>query len=120
MAKVLGLLELNWRGQKIDIEKGAKVKLGGLQQKPVITGKQVDHADEFMQSEVTATAKLKAGDSLLAIWAPGAGELIAKCDTGQTYSWPDAFLTNRPEFTAGEGGKVPLAWAAGEPVELVG
>ena len=38
---------------------------------------------------------------------------------GQTYVFPEAFLSNRPEMTSGEGGKIELVWMAGEPEELI-
>jgi hypothetical protein len=47
------------------------------------------------------------------------GELQVICDTGQTYVFADAFLTDRPEMTSGEGGKIELKWAAGAPEELL-
>jgi hypothetical protein len=119
MAQTLGIIDLTWRGQRLAIEKGAKLKLGGVKNTVVVTGKQVHRAEEFEASEVTATIPLLRGQSLLALFGTGEGALSALCDTGQTYSWPDAFLTNRPEATGGEGGKVELTWAAGAPEELI-
>jgi hypothetical protein len=119
MAQTLGLIALTWRGQALSIEKGGKVKLGGLMQKEVITGQQVNYCNEMVASEVTANMKMDANTVLLGIWAPGQGELQVICDTGQSYVWGDAFLTNMPEFTAGDGGKVPLKFGGGAPLELV-
>lgn len=119
MAQVLGLIEVSWRGNKIPVEKGGKVKLGGLMQKGMVVGQQTDYAQEYEMSEVTVTTRLRRGDSLLDIFAPGAGELQVLCDTGQTYTFPDAFVSNRPEFTAGEGGKVQVKWNASNAAELV-
>jgi hypothetical protein len=119
MAQTLGLISLAWRGQPLPIEKGGKVKIGGLMQKNVITGQQVDYANEMEASEVTANMKMDSTTLLLSIWAPGDGELQVTCDTGQSYVWPDAFLANRPEFTAGDGGKVPLKFSGGIPLELI-
>jgi hypothetical protein len=119
MAQVLGLLQVVWNGTQIKVEKGSKVKLGGLVQKGVVTGSQVDFATEFEMSEVTATTVMQKGTALLGLFTPGQGELQVLCDTGQTYAFGDAFLANRPEFTGGDGGKVPLKWNASNPVELV-
>jgi hypothetical protein len=119
MAQVLGLVQVNWNGSNIPVEKGSKVKLGGLLQKPVITGSQVDYTTEYDASEVTVVTTLKKGDALYSIFTPGAGPLIVTCDTGQTYSWGDGFITNLPEFTAGDGGKVSIKWNASQAVELV-
>jgi hypothetical protein len=119
MAQVLGLVDVIWNGQKIDVEKGSKVKLGGLMQKPLVVGQQVDFSAEYDMSEITVTTRLRAGDSLLSIFSSGAGELQVLCDTGQTYAWSDAFIANRPDFTAGEGGKVQIKWNASAPTELL-
>ena len=37
----------------------------------------------------------------------------------QWYTAPEAFLTNRPEMTGGEGGKIELKWVFGECEELL-
>lgn len=119
MAQTLGIIDIEWRGVKIAVEKGASLELGGLMQKEVIAGRQVHFANEMTASKVTAMFPLRRGDSLLAIWAPGQGPLQVLCDTGQTYAWDDAFLTNRPKATSGDGGKVEGIWAGGEPSELI-
>lgn len=120
MAQTLGLIDLSWKARKLDIERGAKLKLGGMKNNPVIRGRKVDRAQEFEASEVTATIALERGQKLLEVIGDGSeGELIARTDTGHTYTFPDAFLTNRPEMTGGEGGKIELMWAAGEVEELL-
>lgn len=116
--QTLGIIDLTWRGRTIDAEKGSKVKLGGLKQNVVTTGRRVHHADEMEASEITATIVLPRGMKLSDIFVRGEGDLIARCDSGQTYAWPDAFITNRPEMTGGEGGKIQIVWAAGEPTEM--
>lgn len=119
MAQTLGILTLSWRQEDLDIDEGGKVKLGGYKNTLVKTGRRAHRAVGFEESEITAKMPLEKARQLKALFDAGEGELIAKCDTGQTYSWPDAFLVNRPEFTAGKGGEVELKWNAGEPEELV-
>ncbi len=119
MAQTLGLINVIWRGQKLSIEKGGTVKLGGLLQKKVITGQQVDYANEMTASEVNVTARVQRGTSIIALFAPGQGELQVECDTGQTYTWPDAFIADQPSFTAGDGGKLKVKWEAGAATEVL-
>lgn len=119
MAQVLGITDVIWRGQNIAMEKGSTLKLGGTKNTAVLTGRRVDRAEEFEASEVKGTFALKRGMSLMAIFNKAEGPLEVLCDTGQSYSWPDAFVTNRPEATSGEGGKVEIMWSAGEPNEVV-
>lgn len=115
----LGVIDIVWQGKRLDIEKGAKVKLGGMKNVAVTLSRSLGRAQEFEGSEVTATFALARGQKLKDIFATAEGELQAQCDTGQTYVWPDAFLTNRPEMTGGEGGKIELKWMGGEPQELL-
>lgn len=119
MAQVLGIIDAIWRGQNVAAKKGSKLKLGGTKNNAVVTGRRVDRAEEFEASEISVTFALRRGTSLLAVFGPGEGPLEVLCDTGQTYSWPDAFVTNRPEATSGEGGDVEITWSAGEPNEVV-
>lgn len=120
MAQVLGIVDVVWRGRNIPVEKGAKLKLGGIQNTAVTYGRKVGRAQEFVGSEITAVTNLERGQRLTELLNPGEGELQVMCDTGQTYSWSDAFLGERPEATGGEGGKIELKWHAGEADEVVG
>lgn len=119
MAQTLGIIDLVWRGRKLATEKGAKLMLGGIKQTPVMYGRQVGYAGEMEASTVTATIPLERGLRLSDIWASGQGELQVVCDSGQTYVFPDAFLTNRPNATGGEGGKVEMEWSAGFAEEIL-
>ncbi|MCD2176442.1 phage tail tube protein [Rhizobium sp. C1] len=119
--QVLGIIDIYWRGRNIPVEKGAKLRLGGIKNNAVTYGRTVARAQEYQGSEVTATTHVERGQSLLGLLDAGEGELQVVCDTGQTYVWPDAFLEgDRPDATGGEGGKVELKWAAGEPEEIIG
>lgn len=119
MAQTLGIVDLVWKGRRVPVEKGAKFRPGGLKNNTVMTGRRVDRAEEFVAGEVTGTTTLARGQRFSDIYGTGEGELQALCDTGQTYVWPDAFLIEIPEVTGGEGGKMELKWAVGEPEELL-
>ncbi|HWJ72409.1 MAG TPA: phage tail tube protein [Kaistia sp.] len=119
MAQVLGIIDILWRGSNIPVEKGAKLKLGGIKNNPVTFGRKVARAQEFMGSEITATTNLERGISYGAIYSEGEGELQVTCDTGHIYTFPDAFLTDIPEMTGGEGGKLEMKWSAGDYEEVM-
>lgn len=118
MAQTLGIVDLTWRGARLDIEKGAKLRLGGYKQNAVTASRRQHHAQEFEGSEITATLLVKRGMRITELFAGGEGELQALCDTGQSFAWGDAFVMNRPDLTAGEGGKAEIKWGASEPEEL--
>ena len=119
MAQVLGIVDIVWQGRNIAVEKGAKIKLGGIKNNKVVYGRRVDRAQEFMASEVSATTHLRKGERLTNLINLGEGELQVVCDTGQSFVFPDAFLEGEQEAQGGEGGKIELKWAAGDWQEVL-
>lgn len=118
MTQVLGIVDIVWQGRNIPVEKGAKLVLGGIVNTGVSYGRKVGRAQSFEMSEVEATTVLERGQKFKELYGVGEGELQVQCDTGQVFTWPDAFLVERREMTGGEGGKVPLKWNAGEAEEI--
>lgn len=119
MPQVLGIIDIIWQGRNIPVEKGAKLKLGGLKNNPVVYGRRVGRAQEYVPSEIEAVTVLERGQKFKELYGPGEGELQVQCDTGQSYVFPDAFLTDQIEMTGGEGGKLSLKWAAGDYEEIL-
>lgn len=120
MTQVLGIVDIVWRGRNLPVEKGAKLRIGGIKNNAVTFGRKVGRAQEFQGSQVTATTNLEKGQRWGNLWDPGEGELQVLCDTGQTYVFNDAFLVDDiPEMTGGEGGKIELKWAASAPEEIL-
>ena len=101
--QTLGIIDIVWKGQKIPVEKGAKLRVGGLKSNVVTYGRRVAYAHEYQASEITATTHLARGQSFRALYSTGEGELQVLCDTGQACIFADAFLADdRPELTGGE------------------
>ncbi len=119
MAQTLGIIDIVWKGRNISVEKGAKLKLGGIKNNPVVYGRKVGRAGEYEASEVEAVTALERGQRMTELYTSEEGELQVQCDTGQTYTFPDAFLTENREMTGGEGGKISLKWAGGDYEEIV-
>jgi len=117
--QTLGIVDIVWRGRNIPVEKGAKFKIGGIKNNAVTYGRKVGRAQEFMGSEVSATTNLERGQRWGNTWDAAEGELQVICDTGQTYVMDDAFLTDIPDITGGEGGKIELQWMASAPEEIL-
>lgn len=119
--QVLGIIDIVWLGRNVPVEKGAKLRLGGIKNNAVTYGRKVARSAEFQGSEVSAKTHLEKG----ARWrdqysSEVEGELQVICDTGQTYTFPDAFLEGDiPSLTGGEGGSIELKWAAGDYLEIV-
>ena len=120
MAQTLGVIDIVWKGRNIPVEKGAKLKLGGLKNNAVVYGRRVGRAQEYEASEIEAVTAYERSQSMKALYDSGEGELQVLCDTGQTFVFADAFLTDNRELTGGEGGKIPLKWSAGDWEEIIG
>lgn len=118
-AQTLGIIDLYWGGNKIPIEPGGKVTLGGVRNVAVIVGRQVRRAQKMMQSEVSVTSVVQAGQDVLALLGTAEAEMQVHCDTEQVFIWQSAFIEEAPGFTGGEGGKLEIKLVAGEPQILV-
>lgn len=118
MAQALGIVDIIWRGRNIPVEKGAKFRPGGIQNTAVNYGRKTGRAQEYIGSMAEAVTNLEKGQRYDGLWDPGEGELQIMCDTGQTYVVGDAFLTERPEVTGGEGGKISLKWEGSAAEEI--
>ena len=119
--QTLGIVDLVWLGKKIPI-KTASYKRGGLVNNAMIGGRQVFNSQAFEADTVEATIPFKAGDSMAAYAASQIGELQYVCDTGQTYTAADAFVTGTPQLAPGsgkEGGTVKVTWAMSPAQEVL-
>jgi hypothetical protein len=114
----LGIIDIFWNGNKVPNEPGGTVKLGGVRNKEVIFSRSVAAAGAMMASEISCNAIIQTGDRVTDNYGTGTGELQVHCDTGQIFSWDDAFIVEAIEFTAGEGGNLKLMWRAGTPTEV--
>ncbi len=118
MAQAVGIIDLWWRGRQIPVEKGAKVKLGGIQNKTVVYGRGAARSQEFVQSHVECTTILLRGQKASEVYTEQEGELQIQLDTGQTVVAQAAWLTDRNDITGGEGGKITLKWEFGAYEEI--
>lgn len=119
MAQTLGVIDIVWKGRRIEVEKGSTFKPGGMKNNVVTTGRRLHRAEEFMPGEVKGVTVLQRGQSFKALYGTGEGELQVLCDTGQSFTWPEAFMSELIEATGGEGGKIEMTWAVDEGEELL-
>lgn len=117
MAQVLGIVDIVWRGANLPVEKGAKLRLGGIKNNAVTYGRMTARAQEYQGSEITAKTYLAKGQSYGSVYSEGEGELQVVCDTGQIFVFADAFLLDPPEMTGGESHE--LKWNASNFQEIL-
>lgn len=119
MAQALGIIDVVWNGTKYPADdKTGTFDAGGLQNAPVIAGRQVHRAQEYKASMAEITTPLLAGQTVASIFTTDAGELQVNCDTGQQFIIEDAFLTVTGNFTAGGGGKMKMTWSGSAALEI--
>lgn len=119
MTQTLGVIDVVWNGRTLAVEPGAKVMLGGMQNKTVVYGRGAARSQEFVASSLEITTLLARGQRASDLYTTEEGELQIQCDTGQTIVSYAAWMTERPDFTGdGAGGKVPLKWGFGEYEEI--
>ncbi|OUI86138.1 hypothetical protein HK19_06065, partial [Acetobacter persici] len=78
---------------------GSTIKLPGYKNNTQVTGSTVQRYQSFAAGEVKATPVLKKGMKLSTFTADDEGELQVKCDTGQAFVLPDAFILDNPTLS---------------------
>lgn len=119
MSQVVSIIDIVWKGTTLDVQKGASIKLGGIVNKTVTGGRKSHRAQDNEVTEVKAVVNFRKGDKIASLVDPTEGELQVVCDTGQTYTLPEAFLIGAPTLTGGEG-KLDLTWNADAWEEIIG
>lgn len=117
MSQLLGRAWIKVDGDLLRSNDGAKIDLGGPVRDPVVGSHSVHgYAEKIKEATVECEISLAKGDSLETIRNITDAIITFECDSGQTYVVRQAFLTEPPVITEGEGGKVPLKFA-GQPAE---
>ncbi|MGE4406041.1 phage tail tube protein [Pseudomonas sp.] len=117
MAKKLGKAKIKVDGKVLESMPGARLDIGGDERTTVIgsnavqgffeTPKQSVLECEVSVGKETKLAEMRGWDNVT---------LSFECDTGQLYVVQGAWLTNTPNMTASEGGRVPMTFE-GPPAE---
>ncbi len=116
--KRLGRAFIKWNGKVLDTEPGAKLNIGGLQNKTGKTSHNVYYTQELMESHLECVVPLAPGDSADEYRAITDATITFECDTGQVYLIPNAWISNTIEITDGEGGKIALHFDGDPAKEL--
>lgn len=117
MAQLLGRAFIKTNGELLRSNDGAKVDLGGAVRNPVVGSHSVHgFAEKVKEATVECEINLAVGDTLEGLRNITDATITFECDTGQRYIVRQAFLTEPPVITEGEGGKIPLKFA-GQPAE---
>ena len=117
MGKRLGKAVVKADGKAFDSLPGAKIDIGGTERGTVVGGNKVlGYSETPKQSKVELEISVGKDTSLEELRAMDNVTISFECDTGQQYVVQGAWLTNTPEATAQDGGKVPLTFE-GPPAE---
>lgn len=111
---------IKYDSKLLDSMPGAKLDLGGETREPVIgDNKILGYATKIKPSTLECEVALTQGTKLADLAGITNATLTYEADTGQTYSIRNAFLTEPPQVSAGDGGKVSLKFA-GDPAQEMG
>lgn len=118
MGQRLGRVFIKVNGQLLESMPGASLDIGGVNRNVVkgntVQGFAEEVHESMIECEVSVDKNSRPHD-----WAKWADvSLTFECDTGQCFIVRNAFLTEPPKMTGGEGGKVPLKFK-GPPADQV-
>lgn len=109
MSQRLGKAFVKVNGALLESMPGAKLNIGGKKRTPVIGANAVHgFSEEIVQSSVECEISVSKDTDIIALSKIDNATIIFECDTGQVFVCRESFLTEPPELTASEGGKVPL------------
>lgn len=112
--KFFGKAKVKYNGKLADSKPGASCDRGGIKRTPVNTDNGMGYTEETVNSLVECELVLRAGDSLDELQNLTDGTIVFECDTGQRYIIKDAFCTDPPKITGGQGVNISFA---GKPAE---
>ncbi len=119
MGKKLGKAWIKANGKMLETLPGAKLDIGGTERSTVVGATEVQgYFETPKQSKMECEITVGKDTSLEEYGAMDDVTINFECDTGQKYVQQGAWLTNTPELTAQDGGKVPLTFEGPPADEL--
>lgn len=119
MSQRLGKAFIKWDGKLLETMPDAKISLGGVERTPVLGANTVHgFSEKIKESTIECEISVSSETRLAELAAIKDATITFETDTGQTYIMRNAFLTEPPAATAGEGGKVPLKFAGPAAEEM--
>ena len=116
---VLGIIKVYWGGNELNIKPGGSLKLGGVVGSPVVYGTQVSSAGKMVESEIKVKTVIRSGERVTDLYpALLEQELQVHCDTGQIFTFQNAFRAGTLDVTTGDNSEIDLTFHAGAYVEL--
>jgi len=113
--QLTGIAFVKVDGDTLQSKPGAKIKLGGKKRTPKVGHKVYGYTEEVEASELDVTLFHSAATPLEDYRTKTEAVILFETDTGVTYQIANAFLTETPELSDGEG-EVTLKFA-GDPAE---
>lgn len=102
---------------------GAKLRLGGVERTPIMSGgRVVGYAEKDEPAVLTCSVSIGVGDSLAAIQRVLDATITYECDTGTTYMVAQAFCAKVLELQGSDGstGNVQLEFVGNPAQEMFG
>ena len=117
---LLGIIEAIWQGTPLPLKPGSTFNLGGLSSKPQPVGQNIDFSNSMEPSDIKLKVAIQRGFSVTGTFPRGApGELQIQCDSGQIFTWENAFVSGTINITTGDSSEAEVSFATGTPLEQV-
>lgn len=117
---LLGIIEAIWQGTPVPLKPGSTFNLGGVTSEPQVVGTDIDFSNSMKASEVNLKVAIEKGMSITGTFPAGAaGELQIQCDSGQIFTWENAFRSGTIDITTGDSSEANVKFAGGTPLEQV-
>lgn len=104
MAKLLGRAVIKVDGAELLSKEGAKLNVGGVQRVTVVGNKVHGYAEKVVPASIECAISVDGRTNLSQLAKMENVTVLFACDTGQQFVLRNAWLTDPPEMTAGEGG----------------
>lgn len=115
MSQLTGIAFVKIDGEMTQSKPGAKIKLGGKKRTPVTGHSVYGFTESIDPAEVDLTVAHSAATPVEDWRGKTNAVILFETDTGVTYQVSNAFITDTPELTDGEG-ELTLKFA-GDPAE---
>lgn len=103
MSQVTGIVKVYLNGALQRSKEGAKLKLGGKERTAQVGHAVYGFSEKVVPSELEFTLSHMPDTDLIALRDLTGATARFECDSGTTYVIPNAFVSEPPELTGGDG-----------------
>lgn len=112
MRKYFGIAKITVDGELLESLPGAKLDTGGITRTPVRGDGKIGFAESRKEATVECEISLSSQTDVARLNNAQDVTVLFETDVGQSWILREAWLVNPVAMTGGEGGRIPLQFAA--------